>query len=44
MPSGKSVKTARGGLADWVIDHALEIDVVVTPEASSARAIRPTDW
>ncbi len=42
-PKGKSVKTARGGLAAAVIDQALVIEVVVMPEASSARAISPTD-
>ncbi len=32
LPSGKSVKTARGGLADAVMLHALVTDVVVTPD------------
>jgi len=43
FPSGKSVKAARGGLAEAVMVHALVKDEVTTPAASSARAISPTD-
>jgi hypothetical protein len=43
LPSGKSVKTARGGFAAAVILHALVMDVVVVPAASSALEISPTD-
>ena len=43
-PRGKSVKAARGGLAEAVIDRALVIERVGTPFASIARLISPTDW
>jgi len=43
LPSGKSVKTARGGFAAAVILHALVMEVVVVPAASSALEISPTD-
>ncbi len=43
-PSGKSVKAARGGLADAVIEWALVIDRVGTPLASIALLTSPTDW
>ena len=43
-PSGKSVKAARGGLAEAVIDRALVIERVGTPFASITLLISPTDW
>ena len=43
-PSGKSVKAARGGLAEAVMDRALVIDRVGTPFSSIALLISPTDW
>lgn len=42
-PNGKSVYTARDGLADAVMLHALVMHTVGIPEASIARAISPTD-
>ena len=43
-PSGKSVKAARGGLAEAVIDQALVIERVGIPFPSIALLISPTDW